>query len=104
MLLQVMSIEKHKECSGCIESDRCQSVYERLCKSDAEPVAMKAITAFFVPPVAFMLLYVLVSSNLAGNLGKVSLETISITSALVGTAVFTVLFRVVLKYLFNMKF
>ena len=99
-----MSIEKHKECAGCIESDRCQDVYERLSKSDAEPVALKAVTAFFVPPVAFMLVYVFVSKNLVENFGKVSLEAVSIASALVGAAIFTILFRVVLKFFLNMKF
>ena len=100
----IMSIEKHKECDGCVEKDRCQDVYERLCKSDAEPVALKAFTAFVVPLVAFMLVYVFVSKKIAENLDKVSLEVVSILSALVGAAVITVIFRIVLKIFLKIKF
>jgi len=45
----------NKECSSCGQKDRCQEIYEKLGHVKGPNVALKAIFAFAVPVVAFII-------------------------------------------------
>ena len=45
---------EEKFCQGCHQKHRCQEVYEHLSKIEGTPVVFKAVAAFLLPIVVFI--------------------------------------------------
>jgi zinc transporter ZupT len=99
-----MQEEHHNECKGCTDRDRCHEVYARLSKSKAEPVALKAFTAFFVPLLSFIVAYMFFFKWLKGCLSGEYVELAAVLPAILSAAAATVLFRYLVSLITKIKF
>lgn len=48
-------MDNTKNCSGCIDSDKCKSVYEQAGKVKGPPVAGKVVLVFLLPIIIFII-------------------------------------------------
>ena len=48
-------MDNTKNCSGCIDSDRCKSAYEQAGKVNGPPVAGKVVLVFLLPILVFII-------------------------------------------------
>ena len=48
-------MDNTKNCSGCVDSDRCQAAYENAGKSKGPPVAGKVFLVFLLPILIFII-------------------------------------------------
>ncbi|AQQ70587.1 hypothetical protein SMSP2_00940 [Limihaloglobus sulfuriphilus] len=99
-----MPSEQDKECKGCLDRDRCHEVYAKLSKSRAEPVALKAFTAFFVPLLAFIVMYVLFLNWLSDYVSDEYIELAAVLPSVLSAVVITFLFKYVVSFIFKIKF
>ena len=62
-------MDNTKNCSGCVDSDRCQAAYENAGKSKCPPVAGKVFLVFLLPIIIFIITLGL-SERYLGNISK----------------------------------
>ena len=66
---------QEKFCSDCSNSHDCKSAYEQIGKADGPSIVFKAVTAFLIPIVVFIVSLAILQNVLAGRLDNASLQT-----------------------------
>jgi uncharacterized membrane protein len=87
-----------KDCQDCIQKHDCQSIYEQLGESPGPSVVLKAILAFLLPLVVFIVSLAVFERVLAGAINTGRIQTvISFLLALLATFVCVLITRVINK-------
>jgi len=66
----MMQMQDNQNCSGCIHKNDCQEVYEKLGQVQGPSVALKAVIAFLVPIVIFIVVLALSGHIFSGIFEK----------------------------------
>ncbi|MFC1793607.1 hypothetical protein ACFL3Q_08485 [Planctomycetota bacterium] len=87
-------------CQDCIQKHDCRSVYEQLGNSSGASVALKAILAFLLPLIVFIVSLAVSERVLAGAISIEGLQiALSFLIALLVTFVCVFITRIIIKQL-----
>lgn len=68
---------EHDNCSGCPEKDTCQAIYKQIGQAQGPSVVWKAIVAFLLPIVVFIIVLAVSERLLYNIIGSEKLRTIA---------------------------
>jgi len=95
---------EEKFCQGCHQKHRCQEVYEHLSKIEGTPVVFKAVVAFLLPIVVFIVSLAAFEGFLSKVVRSKELQTIAgLLLSLVVSSAFVFITRVINRELVKNK-